>query len=69
RKEANFEMNDRIQLFYEGSERIKKAFIEHAEYISSETLSVNISNTISEQAYIKTIRLGDESLKIGVKKN
>jgi len=68
RKEANFEMNDRIYLCYQGSDRIKRAFRQHADYIRAETLSLEISETIAKDVFSKEIKLSGEMVKLGVKK-
>ena len=68
RKEADFEMNDRIHLFYEGSDKIKKAFTQHAEYIKAETLSLEIDTGISSEVFSKEIKLSGEMVKLGVKR-
>ena len=68
RKEANYEMNDRIHLFYEGSDKIRNAFIQHANYIKAETLSLDISDAIAEVAFSKEVKLSGERVRLGVKK-
>lgn len=68
RKESNFEMNDRIALYFQGSEKIKNVFIQHAEYIKAETLSLEISEAMSDDVFSKEIKLGGEIVRLGVKK-
>lgn len=68
RKEANFEMNDRIHLYYEGSDKIRNAFTQHAGYIKAETLSLDISDTVAGDAFSKEVKLSGEQVKLGVKK-
>ena len=67
RKEADFEMNDRIHLYYEGSEKINQAFTEHADYIKAETLSLAINDSVAEDVVVKEIKLSGEKVKLGVK--
>ncbi|NOZ61427.1 MAG: isoleucine--tRNA ligase [Calditrichaeota bacterium] len=68
RKEADFEMNDRIHLFFSGSEKIKNAFETHADYIKAETLSLDITDSVSADSKSKEIKVGGEKVVIGVKK-
>ncbi len=42
RKEKEFDIADRIELFYNGNETIDKVFNDYLDYIKSETLSVNV---------------------------
>ncbi|MBN1350955.1 isoleucine--tRNA ligase [candidate division KSB1 bacterium] len=68
RKEADFEMNDRIYLYFEGSDAIRNAFSKHANYIKAETLSLDIGETIKPEAISKEVKLGGEKVKLGVMK-
>jgi len=68
RKEADFEMNDRIHLYYEGSDKIKKAFENHGTYIQTETLALEIHDAIDKDIIAKEIKLGGEVVKLGVRK-
>ena len=68
RKEANFEMNDRIHLFFSGSEKIKNAFEAHADYIKAETLSLDITENMPDDVKSKEIKVAGEKAVIGVKK-
>lgn len=44
RKQADFEISDRIQIFFSGTDRIKDAVREHKNYIKDETLAVEINS-------------------------
>ncbi|OQX83532.1 isoleucine--tRNA ligase [candidate division KSB1 bacterium 4484_87] len=68
RKEADFEMNDRIHLFFSGSEKIKNAFEAHADYIKAETLSLDITENMPDDVKSKEIKVAGEKAVIGVKK-
>ncbi len=67
RKEADFELNDRIHLFYEAPEKIEQAIAKHADYIKAETLSVAIHSQLENGVFTKEIKLGGEPVKLGVK--
>jgi isoleucyl-tRNA synthetase len=68
RKEADFEMNDRIHLYYEGSEKLRQTFTRHADYIRMETLSLEINDHIGDGALTKEIKIGGEKVTLGVKR-
>ena len=61
-------MNDRIHLYYEGSEKIKQAFSQHADYIKAETLSLDISDEVADDVFSKEVKLSGEKVTLGVKK-
>ena len=65
RKTIGLEISDRIDLTYSGDELTNKAFDEFKEYIMSETLAVNFSQ--SDNGEVNDIN-GHE-VKIEVKKN
>ena len=68
RKEADLEINDRIYLYYQGSKKIKQAFTQHADYIKTETLSLDIRDSVAEDVFSKKVKLSGESVKLGIKK-
>lgn len=68
RKEADFEMNDRIYLYYEGSGEIQDVFQRHADYIKTETLSLEIQNKLSGELITKEVRISNDKVILGVKK-
>jgi len=68
RKEADFEMNDRIHLYYEGSDKIKEAFRKHEKYIKAETLSLDIESNVIDDAFSKETKVSGENVTLGVKK-
>jgi len=45
RKEAGFQVTDRIRIYYTSDERLQQAITSMAEYIQSETLAVELSST------------------------
>lgn len=67
RKEADFELNDRIHLFYSASGKIEEAIVRHADYIKAETLSLTIHNQLENGIFSKELKLAGEPVKIGVK--
>jgi isoleucyl-tRNA synthetase len=69
RKELNFEVTDRIQLSLGGSERLKSAWANFADYVSCETLSSKVVWIDTEQFAWKTeIEAGDEKWRVTIEK-
>ncbi|MDZ7318754.1 MAG: isoleucine--tRNA ligase [candidate division KSB1 bacterium] len=68
RKAANFEMNDRIRLYYSGSDEIQRTITQFSDYIKAETLAVDIVAEVAEDALQKEVRLGPETVILGVKR-
>ncbi len=67
RKEADFEVMDRIAITYEGTEKAEKIFGEHADEIGAETLADTISQGTPE-GYVKDWKINGEQMTLGVKK-
>ncbi len=42
RKEADFNLTDRIKVFYQTSERLKRAILENLDYLKNETLALEV---------------------------
>ena len=69
RKECNFAVTDRIEIYFEGlSNEIKEALKNREEYIKNETLAVNVFDKHVENLNIKEITIEEESLLIGIKR-
>jgi isoleucyl-tRNA synthetase len=69
RKESDFAVTDRIELYFEGlSEKLSNAVNNTEEYIKNETLAVNVLDKKVEDLIIKEISIEEESLLIGIKK-
>lgn len=66
RKEANFDVTDRIDVYYDGTERIKKAVAAKKEYINQEVLAVNLNAEYKKGDYNKEWRIDKEEIKIGI---
>ena len=70
RKEADFQLDDRIVLYYDANEDLEAVVQEWADYIQGETLSRElvpgpVPDTVARQA---TFKLGGQPLTIGVQK-
>lgn len=68
RKDAGFEVADKIYLYYEGDETIEETMKAFGDDIKADTLSVSMENTVPEDSFAKTWNINDHQVKIGVKK-
>ena len=67
RKEAGFEVMDKITVTYEGSEKAESVFEKHGEEIGNEVLAVAVTKAQPE-GYVKEWKINGESVNLGVKK-
>ena len=67
RKEADFEVTDKIRVTYTGSEKAEKVFADHAEEIGSETLAVSVTKA-EPTGYTKEWGINGEKVTIGVER-
>lgn len=69
RKEAGFEVADKINLYCVGEDTIEKVIEKHGKEIMQDTLSINLEKTTPpEEAYSKTFNINKNKVEIGVKK-
>jgi isoleucyl-tRNA synthetase len=69
RKNADFELSDRIAVTYDAGERLKTVMSEFSDYIKSETLAEEwASGSPDGEDYTETFELDDENLSIGVRR-
>ena len=67
RKEAGFEVMDKIQIMYEGTEKAEKIFAANADVIGEETLARKVTkNHVS--GYVKEWKINGEKVTLGVEK-
>ena len=67
RKEAAFEVTDKIHVTYTGSERAEAVFTDNCTEISDDVLAVSLEKA-EPSATSKSGRLTDEAVTIGVAK-
>ena len=67
RKEAGFEVMDRIRLTHEGSEVLEKVFANRKEEIASEVLAREVS-AAAPAGYVKEWNINGEKVTLGVEK-
>lgn len=69
RKQSSLRVDDRIRLYYEGSEILQEAISNHQEYILEETLSESIQEgTVPSRSSKEEYKIGDEHLRIGLER-
>ncbi len=70
RKEAGFDIADRITTYYAAGEELKSVFLTWGEYIQTETLTTElVDGKPPEGAYTETQRVDGQELVLGVKRN
>ncbi|SHF19443.1 Isoleucyl-tRNA synthetase [Fodinibius roseus] len=70
RKEADFEIVDRITIGFEGSDQLEEAVGSMKEYIKSETLAEDIvRHKLEVSDFVKTWEIGDEKSTISIRRN
>ena len=67
RKEADFEVTDKIHITYGGSEKAEKVFADHKEEIGSETLALTVEKA-APAGYVKEWKINGEKVTIGVER-
>jgi isoleucyl-tRNA synthetase len=70
RKDADFQLDDRIVTYYEAAEELNAVFEEWAEYIQDETLSVDLvpGPLPGDAARSESFKLGGYPIDLGVRK-
>jgi isoleucyl-tRNA synthetase len=70
RKEANFEVTDRISIGFTGSENIIEAVVAMSDYIKKETLAEEIQPSELEVSdFTKNWEIGEETCTISIRRN
>jgi isoleucyl-tRNA synthetase len=69
RKEVNFKVTDRIEIYYQtNSERIIQAIQAKSDYIMNETLTINFLSRRENDLFLREIAIEDDVIQIGIKK-
>jgi isoleucyl-tRNA synthetase len=67
RKQAGFEIADRIETFYEGGDSIRRVMMGFGDYIRQETLSGTLTEGIPEEgAFVKSHTLEGSEMRLAV---
>ena len=67
RKEADFEVMDKIVITYEGSEKAETVFAKNADEIGAETLALEVKKA-TPVGYVKEWKINGEAVTLGVEK-
>ena len=68
RKEAQFNVEDRIMIFFEIPEELNRALMSQKDYIARETLALEIIDSFKPGEFKKEIQIDDHSLRVGIKR-
>ena len=67
RKEAGFEVTDKIKITYEGTEKAETVFAVNADTIGNETLALHVKKT-APAGYVKEWKINGENVTLGVER-
>lgn len=67
RKEADFEVTDKIKVTYEGSEKAEAVFAKFVDEIGSDTLAVSVEKAVPA-GYVKEWKINGEDVILGVER-
>ena len=67
RKEADFEVTDKIKVYYEGTEKAEAVFAAHAAEIGEEVLATEVIKA-APAGYVKEWNINGEKVTLGVEK-
>jgi len=68
RKEIGLDVSDRIRIAYTASDEMAEAISAHRDYLSGETLAVEITRSVLELDAPHAVKLGDEGIQLSVTK-
>jgi len=68
RKEADFNVTDRVNVYFNASDRIKKSITIKSKYIKQEVLAIELNEELKEGEYSKEWKIDDEIIKIGIER-
>ena len=69
RKEAGFAVEDRIDLNIKLDGDYKKSLVKFEKYFKTETLVLNLNQTISNPDYSGLVKIDDGSFQVSMKKS
>ena len=67
RKEAGFEVMDKIEITYEGTEKAEAVFTANAKTVGEETLALSVKKT-APAGYVKEWKINGENVTLGVER-
>ena len=69
RKDAGFDVTDRIKISFSTTGKLHDAVIQHSDYISSETLSGSVTSVTFTNDFDKELEIDQYSCKIKIEKS
>jgi len=69
RKERDLQVTDRVRIFYDGPEHIRKAIEAMSDYIMTETLAIDLRRGVNSGENVKQIEIGSESFPVLIEKS
>ncbi|MBC8374737.1 MAG: isoleucine--tRNA ligase [FCB group bacterium] len=69
RKDAEFDVSDRISIFVEVDESLKTMILEHQEYIANETLAEEINFAEKKGTFQAEFKIGKITFTVGIKRH
>jgi hypothetical protein len=70
RKDAGFDIADRITTYYAATSELAQAFAAYGDYIQAETLTTKlVAGAPPEGAYVETQKVEGEEITVGIKRN
>ena len=69
RKDAGYEVTDRIKIFYRSTERLARALTRLSAYVRQETLAVSVSNAPPGSLVLLDADINGEKASIGIEKS
>jgi len=69
RKDAEFDVSDRIHIFIDTDEKLQSVIREYGEYIGNETLAEAMDFKLKDGLFLAEFKLGKTSCKVGIKRH
>lgn len=66
RKDAGYEVVQRITIFFQADSKIAEAVYRQKDYILNETLAASITETFAENAFVKDTDVNGQAVRLGV---
>ncbi len=67
RKDANFNIADEIEIYYEGGPEVTDVFTTHEDYIATETLATSIHNTAPPaESHVTEHKIDGDTVRVGL---
>ncbi|MCF7826053.1 MAG: isoleucine--tRNA ligase [Candidatus Marinimicrobia bacterium] len=68
RKDAEFDVSDRISIYVQTDDSLKKMILEHQEYIANETLAEEINFSLKEGVFEAQFKIAKNTFTVGIKR-